>query len=87
MIRTNPAAAAAARNSARNQAIIQNNQVRSNADQNVASVMTNAAQIPSQLASMSAQQAQTEANQSQIEANNNLANAQAEYYRRQGTST
>lgn len=84
---TNPAAAAAARNSARNQAIIQNNQVRSWADQNIASVMANAAQIPNQLASMSAQQAQTEANQAQIEANNNLTNAQAEYYRRQWTST
>ena len=89
----NPAAAAQTRIAAQNQAIAQNTQVRSNADQNIASLYWSMAWVPSQLASMSQANAQIDSNnrqldiqESQANANNNLANAQAAYYRRQWTS-
>ena len=87
---TNPAAAAMARASAMNNAAIQNAQVRSNADQNIANLYNSMAWVPAQMASMSQANAQIDANNRQLdiqerqaEAQNNLANAQAQYYRRQ----
>ena len=83
---SNPAAASAARAQAQNQAAIQNAQIRSNADQNIANIYTNMAQVPSTLTSMSATNAQIDDNAIQTDANANLTNAQAEYYRRPQTS-
>lgn len=83
---TNPAAAAIARTSAQNQAAIQNAQVRSNTDQNIAGIYSNMAQVPSTMANMSATNAQIDSNAAQTEANANLSNAQAEYYRRPQSS-
>jgi len=80
---TNPAAAAATRIAAQNNATTQNMQIRSNADQNIANLYSNAAQVPSTLANISANNAQMEANAQQAIANANLANAQAAYYSRQ----
>lgn len=84
---TNPAAAAATRIAAQNNATAQNMQIRSNADQNIANLYGNVAQVPSTLASISANNAQMEANAQQAIANANLANAQAAYYGRMWTSS
>jgi len=91
---TNPWAAAQTRLAAQNQASTQNAQVRSNADQNIANLYNSAAQVPATLASMSqineginANNRQLDLQESQAEANNNLANAQAEYYRKQPSTT
>lgn len=84
---TNPAAAAATRIAAQNQAAIQNMQIRSNADQNIANIYNNAAQVPATLASISSNNAQIDNNAIQTEANANLANAQANYYNKQATSS
>ena len=98
---TNPWAAAMQRMAAQNQAATQNAQVRSNADQNIASVYNNAAQVPATIWSLSQinagidqANAQIEANNRQLdiqekqaEASNNLANAQADYYRNQPSTT
>ena len=51
---TNPAAAAATRMSAQNQAAIQNASVRSQANQNIANIYSNMAQMPSVLSSIAA---------------------------------
>lgn len=87
---TNPAAAAMARASAMNNAAIQNAQVRSNADQNIANLYNSMAWVPAQMTSMSQANAQIDSNNRQLdiqerqaEAQNNLTNAQAQYYRRQ----
>lgn len=82
---TNPAAAAATRIAAQNNATAQNMQIRSNADQNIANLYGNVAQVPSTLANISANNAQMEANAQQAIANANLANAQAAYYSRQSS--
>lgn len=84
---TNPAAAAATRIAAQNQAAIQNAQIRSNTDQNIANIYNSAANVPSTLSSIASNQAQIDANAAQAQANANLANAQANYYNRQATST
>lgn len=84
---TNPAAAAQTRIAAQNQANIQNMQIRSNADQNIANLASWIASIPSNLASISSNNAQIDSNKLQAEANANLANAQAWYYNRQWTAT
>ena len=83
---TNPAAAAQQRIAAQNQASVQNAQVRSNADQNIANIYNNVAQAPATLASMASNNAQIDANNLQAEANANLANAQANYYNKQASS-
>lgn len=97
---SNPWAAAMQRMSMQNQAAAQNAQVRSNADQNIANVYNNAAQVPATVWSLSQinagidqANAQIDANNKQLdiqekqaEASNNLANAQADYYRRQSTN-
>lgn len=83
---TNPNSAAAARISAMNQANINNMQVRSNADQNLASIYNSLAQVPVNMASISSNNAQIDNNAAQIEANNNLANAQANYYNAQASA-
>lgn len=71
---TNPAAAAATRMSAQNQAAIQNASVRSQADQNIANMYSNMANIPQSLASIAqanssiaAQDAQTLGNALQLQ--------------------
>lgn len=84
---TNPAAAAATRIAAQNQANTQNMQIRSNADQNIASIYNNVAQVPATLAGMAANDKQAYSNTLQAQANANLANAQAAYYGRQWSST
>lgn len=84
---TNPAAAAQVRAAANNQAAIQNAQIRSNADQNIASLYGSAAQVPATLASMSATNAQIDTNATTADANANLANAQADYYNRPQTTS
>lgn len=83
---TNPAAAAQQRIAAQNQASVQNAQVRSNADQNIANIYNNVAQAPATLASMASNNAQIDTNNLQAEANANLANAQANYYNKQSAS-
>lgn len=82
---TNPAAAAATRIAAQNQAAIQNMQIRSNADQNIWNIYNNVAQIPSTLASISSTNTQAATNAEQAAANAELARAQAAYYNRQWT--
>lgn len=84
---TNPAVAAATRLAAQNQANVQNMQIRSNADQNIANVYSNMAQVPATLSSIASNNAQMDDNAITTMANANLANAQAEYYRKQWTST
>ena len=84
---TNPVASAQTRLAAQNQANIQNMQIRSNADQNIAGIYNNIAQVPATLASISSNNAQMDANQLQAVANANLANAQANYYNKQATSS
>lgn len=73
---TNPAAAAQTRLSALNQAALQNMQVRSNADQNIASIYNSIAGIPWQISSMAGNNAQID-----------YTNAQADYARRQWNSS
>ena len=82
----NPAAAAQTRLAAQNQATIQNMQIRSNADQNIANIYNNIAQMPWTLSSIAANNNQADLNAVQTAANANLANAQAAYYSRQWTS-
>lgn len=84
----NPAAAAQQRISAMNQANMQNMQIRSNADQNLANVYNSLAWVPSQLANISQANASIDSQAEQLrqsgalnEANVNLANAQAQYYK------
>lgn len=84
---TNPAAAAQTRLAAQNQATIQNMQIRSNADQNIANIYNNIAQMPWTLSSIAANNNQADLNAIQTAANANLANAQATYYGRQWSST
>lgn len=84
---SNPAAAAQTRLAAQNQATIQNMQIRSNADQNIANIYNNIAQMPWTLSSIAANNNQADLNAIQTAANANLANAQAAYYGRQWSST
>lgn len=97
---SNPWAAAMQRIASQNQAATQNAQVRSNADQNIANVYNNAAQVPATVwnisqinagidqanAQIDANNRQLDIQEKQAEASNNLANAQADYYRRQSTN-
>ena len=84
---TNPVAAAQTRLAAQNQANIQNMQIRSNADQNIANIYNNVAQAPATLAWIASNNRQADANTMQAIANANLANAQAAYYGRMWTSS
>lgn len=84
---TNPAAAAQTRLAAQNQAAIQNMQIRSNTDQNIANMYNNMAQVPATLTNIASNNAQMDANQMQAIANANLANAQANYYNKQTTAS
>lgn len=83
---TNPAAAAQTRLAAQNQATIQNMQIRSNADQNIANAYSNMSQIPATLTSIASSNAQMDDNAMTTVANSNLANAQANYYNKQASS-
>lgn len=84
---TNPAAAAQTRASLENSINAQNMQIRSNADQNIANMYNNMAQVPATLTNIASNNAQIDNNTMQTAANANLANAQANYYNKQATSS
>jgi len=76
----NPAAAAATRISAQNQANTQNLQVAANRDSTLAGLTSNIAQIPSTLSSIQSNNVNNQATLLQAQSTANANNAQANYY-------